>query len=232
MINSAAAQPLQSNLIADAYGANSATSSNTKSESAGSTAVGQASKSAGAKEAQGANKTSDDIQLSPRAQRAEKIKLMADDFFSNGQFGLDDLPKLVARLEKDGILSSSQVDRLAQSGIKADTKVTDKTELSTFISEQSAAIAKQDPKSPLLDMLQEADKVLKNMEDTHSPVLAQRATRVTAQLADYLNNTPEMPEKEKSQWQGLKSVMQVASSLGSNQQASGQLSSYLALARR
>ena len=70
------------------------------------------------------------------------------------------------------------------------------------------------------------------MEDSHSPVLAQRATRVTAQLADYLQNSPDMPEKEKSQWEGLKSVMKVASSLGSNQQASGQLSSYLALARR
>ncbi len=227
MITNTASQPLQSNRVADAYGANIGANANSKTEQLAKNVV---TDSTSKKQADTAK--SDDIKLSPRAQRAEKIKLMAEDFFSNGQFGLDDLPKLVSRLKKDGILSDSQVDRLAQAGIKADTKVTNKTELSSFIKQQSATIAKENPKSPLLDMLSEADKVLKNMEDSHSPVLSQRATRVTAQLADYLKSHPDMPQEVKSQWQGLHSVMKVASSMGSNQQASGQLSSYLALARR
>ncbi|MGL6124035.1 MAG: hypothetical protein ACRC1W_13725, partial [Shewanella sp.] len=70
------------------------------------------------------------------------------------------------------------------------------------------------------------------MDDVQSPVLAQKETKVLGQLTDYLNYKPVLTDVQKQQWQGLKSMMQLASSMGTHQSAAGQLSSYLALVKR
>ncbi len=69
------------------------------------------------------------------------------------------------------------------------------------------------------------------MDNIQSKELSQQASRVSSQLNVYLKSDVQMSGEERQQWQGLRSVMQLASSMGDSQQASGQLSSYLALGK-
>ncbi|MCL1089488.1 hypothetical protein L2744_07690 [Shewanella profunda] len=215
--------------VIDAYGVNSQKASTTKTDTSTETTQTQAS----------ATKTdpasSDDIALSPRALRAQKIQAMSKDFFADGKFSVADIPALVSRLQQDGILSDSQLERLSQNGItvpSTSTSTPSKQSLQDFLDDELKTLAKNSPDSPLINTLVDAKSVLSNMDDAQSPVLAQKAAKVFGQLTEYLNSEPPMTDKQKQQWQGLKSTMQVASSLGAQQSASGQLSSYLALAKR
>lgn len=213
--------------IADAYGLNSQKASTAKTES--STEKPSSQKGTAQTESTGA----DAIALSPRAQRAQKIQAMSKDFFANGQFSVTDIPALVSRLQKDGILSESQLERLSQNGINPlTTEKTNTQSLQDFIDDELKSLSKTSPNSQLINTLVDAKHVLTNMDDAQSPLLAQKAAKVFGQLTDYLNSNPPMTDTQKQQWQGLKSTMQVASSMGSQQSALGQLSSYLALAKR
>lgn len=107
-----------------------------------------------------------------------------------------------------------------------------KQSLQDFLDDELKTLAKNSPNSSLINTLVDAKSVLSNMDDAQSPVLAQKAAKVFGQLTEYINSEPPMTDKQKQLWQGLKSTMQVASSLGAQQSASGQLSSYLALAKR
>lgn len=213
--------------IADAYGANSQKTSTAKTDTTTETNKTQTDAT------KPDNGKTDEIALSPRAQRAQKIQSMAKDFFADGQFGVADIPALVSRLQKDGILSDVQLERLSKNGITVPSTTTPtKQSLQDFLDDEIKSLAKKSPNNPLINTLVDAKSVLTNMDDAQSPVLAQKATKVLSQLTDYLNSEPPLTDAQKQQWQGLKSMMQLASSMGAHQSASGQLSSYLALAKR
>lgn len=213
--------------IIDAYGVNSQKASTTKTDASAETTQTQSSVT------KSDQASSDEIALSPRALRAQKIQAMSKDFFADGKFSVADIPALVSRLQQDGILSDSQVERLSQNGIKVPSNETpSKQSLQDFLDDELKTLAKNSPNSPLINTLVDAKSVLSNMDDAQSPVLAQKAAKVFGQLTEYINSEPPMTDKQKQLWQGLKSTMQVASSLGAQQSASGQLSSYLALAKR
>ena len=212
--------------VADAYGLNSKKTDTSKTESL--TDAKSSTKDTPKTEA----KPSDEIALSPRALRAQKIQAMSKDFFADGQFSVSDIPALVSRLQKDGILSDAQVERLSQNGINLPSQKPSKQSLQDFIDDELKSLAEKSPNSPMINTLVDAKNVLSNMDDAQSPVLAQKATKVFGQLTDYLNSNPTLSDSQKQLWQGLKSTMQVASSMGMQQSASGQLSSYLALAKR
>lgn len=217
--------------VADAYGLNSKKTDTSKTDTSKTESSTEA-KSSVKDTPKTDTKPSDDIALSPRALRAQKIQAMSEDFFADGQFSVSDIPALVSRLQKDGILSDAQVDRLSQNGISLPSQNPSKQSLQDFIDDELKSLAEKSPNSPMINTLVDAKNVLSNMDDAQSPVLAQKATKVFGQLTDYLNSNPTLSDSQKQLWQGLKSTMQVASSMGMQQSASGQLSSYLALAKR
>lgn len=217
---------LNRNSAAEAYGLNS------KKTETGKTESSTESNSSAKEPPKVDTKPSDEIALSPRALRAQKIQAMSKDFFADGKFSVAEIPALVSRLQKDGILSDAQVERLSQNGISLPSQSTNKQSLQDFIDDELKSLAEKSPNSPMINTLVDAKNVLKNMDDAQSPVLAQKATKVFGQLTDYLNSNPTMSDSQKQLWQGLKSTMQVASSMGMQQSALGQLSSYLALAKR
>ncbi|MBP6518927.1 MAG: hypothetical protein KA308_08390, partial [Shewanella sp.] len=104
--------------IADAYGANSQKTSTAKTDTTIETNKTQTDAT------KPDNGKTDEIALSPRAQRAQKIQSMAKDFFADGQFGVADIPALVSRLQKDGILSDVQLERLSKNGITVPSTTT------------------------------------------------------------------------------------------------------------
>ncbi|WP_082930817.1 hypothetical protein [Shewanella woodyi] len=176
------------------------------------------------------------VSLSPRAMRAQKIESMAKDFFADGQFSISDLPKLVQRLHQDGILSDTQLNRLSEGGIELPRPQGSVEDMKTFIESKRGELEKNASdentmSNVLIKLLDDAEGVLNKMDNIQSKELSQQASRVSSQLNVYLKSDVQMSGEERQQWQGLRSVMQLASSMGDSQQASGQLSSYLALGK-
>lgn len=183
-------------------------------------------------QANGAAIPQEEVSLSPRAQRAQKIEAMADDFFSAGEFSIKDIPKLIQRLHQDGILSDSQLNRLSSAGFEIPEPNEASQSLLDFIDSKQEGLTQSEPDKALHKMLDDAKTVLNNMDSIDGALYSQTAARVSAQLTVLINADTNMPEMEKEQWQGLKSTMQLAASMGNSQQSSGQLSSYLALSKR
>lgn len=172
------------------------------------------------------------IALSPRAIRAQRIDAMAKDFFANGHFNVNEMPKLIQRLHQDGILSEPQLTRLSDTGFDLPKPNSQFASLKDFIDRQTAELEETLPDSQLLVAVKEAKTVLAQMDEAQSPRVSRIATRVSAQLNVMLNSDASMTDIDRQQWQGLKSVMQLAASMGDHQLAGGQLNSYLALAGR
>jgi hypothetical protein len=226
------ASQLTNTSLADKYGINSNQAEAGKhSDKVTLGQTGNASKT-GSKE----QVKDESVSLSPRALRAQKIESMAKDFFADGNFSSADLPKLVQRLYQDGILSETQLNRLSEGGIdlpKSEGKVDD---MKTFIQTKRNQLEKtaQDDESMsnvLIKLLDDAEGVLDNMDSVQTKEISKEAARVSSQLNVFLQGDVEMSSEDRKQWQGLKSVMQLASSMGESQQAGGQLNSYLALGK-
>ncbi|ABV36210.1 conserved hypothetical protein [Shewanella sediminis HAW-EB3] len=223
--------------IADAYGVNSQQTEAGKSSDKVTLSQSQSTRTPSSKE----TVKDESVSLSPRAQRAQKIESMAKDFFSSGNFSTQDIPKLVQRLYQDGILSDSQLTRLSDGGFDIPQPTTKPEDLKTFIKEQRRelenALAKKGGESEFgaesmfIKLLNDAESVIDGMGSAQSAEISQKASRVSAQLNVYLKGDVELTQSSREQWQGLKSVMQLAASMGENQQAGGQLSSYLALGK-
>lgn len=183
-------------------------------------------------QANGATIPQEEVSLSPRAQRAQKIEAMAGDFFSAGEFSINDIPKLIQRLHQDGILSDNQLNRLSSAGFEIPEPNEASQSLLDFIDSKQAGLTQSEPDKAQHKMLDDAKTVLNNMDGIDGALYSQTAARVSAQLTVLINADTNMPAMEKEQWQGLKSTMQLAASMGNSQQSSGQLSSYLALSKR
>ncbi len=236
-ITNTASQLSTSTSIADAYGVNSQQTEAGKSSDKVTLSQSQSPRTAASKD----GIKDESVSLSPRAQRAQKIESMAKDFFSDGSFSTQDIPRLVQRLYQDGILNDSQLTRLSQGGFDIPDPDTKPEDLKSFIREQRSELqAAQDEKGEgaepgtetvLIKLLDDAESVIDGMGNAQSAEISQKASRVSAQLNVYLRGDVELSQSSREQWQGLKSVMQLAASMGENQQASGQLSSYLALGK-
>ncbi|MGI2855078.1 hypothetical protein ACRTDR_12840 [Shewanella algae] len=196
----------------------------------------------------------DSISLSSEGRRAARVQELAKEFFGSGQFSSADLPKLLEQLSDEGFLSEKQLGRLQSSGLMGvDTK--DNASLKEFIQGQIGLLRQQASQSPLLNALKGADNLMGNMGMMYSPSISLAANKVAAQLDTVLkgeNQTAESAESNKnnsnklvakadsalqdpqllSRLSGVSALMRTAAAVGSQQQASGQINSYLALAKR
>ncbi|CAM3905167.1 hypothetical protein [Shewanella aquimarina] len=222
----------QGNLIANTYGQNTHGQDTPDVDSSSSSDKVTLSHQDTQAKAGGPEIPQEAVFLSPRAERAQKIEAMAKDFFSKGQFGLGDIPKLIQRLHQDGILSENQLNRLGQAGFEVPKGDASQPSLLDFIASQRAQLKESKPDSVMIAMLDDAESVLKQMDSLDSQGLNQKAARVSAQLAVFVQGEHGLTQNDKAMWQGLKSTMQLASASGSSQQASGQLQRYLSLSKR
>lgn len=193
----------------------------------------------------------DSISLSSEGRRAARVQELAKEFFGSGQFSSADLPKLLERLSDEGFLSEKQLGRLQSSGLMGiDTK--DNASLKEFIQGQIGLLRQQASQSPLLNALKGADNLMGNMGMMYSPSISLAANKVAAQLDTVLkgenqtaesagSNSNKLAAKADSALQdpqllsrlsGVSALMRTAAAVGSQQQASGQINSYLALAKR
>ncbi|ABZ77246.1 conserved hypothetical protein [Shewanella halifaxensis HAW-EB4] len=212
-------------LVSDAYGVNSGQSN--VGGAGVATEVGAKTVQA---ETTSLTKNDNTLVLSDRAERAKKIEAMANDFFKGGQFNSAQLPALIQRLYQDGILSEGQLNRLSNSGFEIPPA--DEQSLSDFIDEQRASLSDSDDDKKLAAMLDDAKWVMGAMDISQSPLVAQKANRVSSQITELLNSEKPLSEAQANHYKGLKSLMQLASMTGEHQQENGQLNSYLALAKR
>ncbi|QWL03941.1 hypothetical protein [Shewanella indica] len=198
-----------------------------------------------------ANIGQDSISISNDGKRAARVQELAKEFFGSGQFSSADLPKLLARLGEEGLLSESQMVKLQGNGLMGvDTK--DNVSLKEFIQGQIGLLRQQASQSPLLNALEGADSLMGNMGMMYTPSSSLAANKVAAQLDAVLkgenqtaksaeNNSSKLAAKVDSALQepqllsrlsGVSALMRTAAAMGSQQQGSGQINSYLALVKR
>ncbi|GIU44348.1 hypothetical protein TUM4438_15330 [Shewanella sairae] len=218
-------QSINNNALSDAYGVNS-----------GQSNVGNAASVANAS-AKPVNPAASDLTtkdntlvLSGRAERAQKIEAMANDFFKGGNFTSAQLPQLIQRLYQDGILSEGQLNRLSNSGF--DIPPASEQSLFGFIDEQRSALGDSEEDKKMAQMLDDAKWVMGAMDVSQSPLVAQKANRVSSQITELLQSDRPLTDEQRNHYQGIKSLMQLTSMTGEHQQENGQINSYLALAKR
>ncbi|GIU27752.1 hypothetical protein [Shewanella sp. MBTL60-007] len=216
---------VNTNTLSDAYGVNNGQSNVANTENV--TAQGAKTTQVAATEL---TKSDNTLVLSGRAERAQKIEAMANDFFKGGTFTSAQLPALIQRLYQDGILSEGQLNRLSNSGFEIPPA--DEQSLADFIDEQRAGLSDSEDDKKLAAMLDDAKWVMGAMDISQSPLVAQKANRVSSHITELLNSEKPLSEAQANQYKGLKSLMQLASMTGEHQQENGQLNSYLALAKR
>ena len=212
-------------VLADAYGA-----SGSQASVGSANGVQGVNANAATSASNAASKDDNGLVLSGRAERAQKIEAMAQDFFQDGSFSSEKLPSLIQRLYQDGILSDGQLNRLTNSGF--DIPPTEEQSLADFIDEQRATLTNSSEDRELAGVLDEAKWVMGTMDAIQSPVVAQKANRVASEITALLESDRPLTDQQKNQYQGIKSLMQLASMTGEHQQATGQLNSYLALAKQ
>ncbi len=198
-----------------------------------------------------ANIGQDSISISNDGKRAARVQELAKEFFGSGQFSSADLPKLLARLGDEGLLSESQMARLQGSGLMGvDTK--DNASLKEFIQGQIGLLRQQASQSPLLNALKGADSLMGNMGMMYTPSSSLAANKVAAQLDAVLKGENQTAKSDNgnsskpavkadsaqqdpqllSRLSGVSALMRTAAAIGSQQQGSGQINSYLALVKR
>ncbi|WP_417764006.1 hypothetical protein [Shewanella chilikensis] len=198
-----------------------------------------------------ANIRQDSISLSNDGKRAARLQELAKEFFGSGQFSSADLPKLLARLGDEGLLSESQMAKLQGSGLMGvDTK--DNVSLKEFIQGQIGLLRQQASQSPLLNALEGADSLMGNMGMMYTPSSSLAANKVAAQLDAVLKGENQTAKSDNgnsskpavkadsaqqepqllSRLSGVSALMRTAAAMGSQQQGSGQINSYLALVKR
>ncbi|WP_339087630.1 hypothetical protein [Shewanella chilikensis] len=198
-----------------------------------------------------ANIRQDSISLSNDGKRAARLQELAKKFFGSGQFSSADLPKLLARLGDEGLLSESQMAKLQGSGLMGvDTK--DNVSLKEFIQGQIGLLRQQASQSPLLNALEGADSLMGNMGMMYTPSSSLAANKVAAQLDAVLKGENQTAKSDNgnsskpavkadsaqqepqllSRLSGVSALMRTAAAMGSQQQGSGQINSYLALVKR
>ncbi|WP_335917097.1 hypothetical protein [Shewanella chilikensis] len=198
-----------------------------------------------------ANIRQDSISLSNDGKRAARLQELAKEFFGSGQFSSADLPKLLARLGDEGLLSESQMAKLQGSGLMGvDTK--DNVSLKEFIQGQIGLLRQQASQSPLLNALEGADSLMGNMGMMYTPLSSLAANKVAAQLDAVLKGENQTAKSDNgnsskpavkadsaqqepqllSRLSGVSALMRTAAAMGSQQQGSGQINSYLALVKR
>ncbi len=198
-----------------------------------------------------ANIRQDSISLSNDGKRAARLQELAKEFFGSGQFSSADLPKLLARLRDEGLLSESQMAKLQGSGLMGvDTK--DNVSLKEFIQGQIGLLRQQASQSPLLNALEGADSLMGNMGMMYTPSSSLAANKVAAQLDAVLKGENQTAKSDNgnsskpavkadsaqqepqllSRLSGVSALMRTAAAMGSQQQGSGQINSYLALVKR
>ncbi|HCD14597.1 MULTISPECIES: hypothetical protein [Shewanella] len=198
-----------------------------------------------------ANIRQDSISLSNDGKRAARVQELAKEFFGSGQFSSADLPKLLARLGDEGLLSESQMAKLQGSGLMGvDTK--DNVSLKEFIQGQIGLLRQQASQSPLLNALEGADSLMGNMGMMYTPSSSLAANKVAAQLDAVLKGENQTAKSDNgnsskpavkadsaqqepqllSRLSGVSALMRTAAAMGSQQQGSGQINSYLALVKR
>ncbi|ABV87940.1 hypothetical protein [Shewanella pealeana] len=215
---------VNSNTLSDAYGVNREQSNVANAENITANSGKQTLT------ATELTKNDNTLVLSGRAERAQKIEAMADDFFKGGQFTSAKLPSLIQRLYQDGILSEGQLNRLSNSGFELPPA--DEQSLSDFIDQQASALSDSEGDKKLAQMLDDAKWVMGAMDFSQSPLVAQKANRVSSQITELLNSEKSLSETQVDQYKGLKALMQLTSMTGEHQQENGQLNSYLALANK
>jgi len=206
-------------------------SSSDATYSQGSSSAATASTVASTKEAESAatdSKKADDdnIHLSTRAQKIQKLN---EEFFPGGPKSIRITPDFVARLHEYGLISAADAESLSPAA-RANSSEAESSlaELSLFTQDFGEELAEREPGSSLIATLNKAHSIIDAWEG-NDPASMSEVTQVIAELATF-NGSAELEtldhDDQKSMLE-LELAMNIAKKLNPQGNVSQEINSYM-----
>jgi len=199
--------------------------------SQGSSSAATASTVASTKEvetaATGSKQADDDnIQLSTRAQKIQKLN---EEFFPGGPKSIRITPDFVARLHEYGLISAADADSLSPAARASSSEAESSLdELFLFTQDFGEELAESDPDNSLITTLNKAHSIIDAWED-NDPAPMTELTQVIAELATF-NGSAELESLDHSDQKSmleLELAMNIAKKLNPQSNVSQEINSYM-----
>lgn len=194
---------------------------NTNSSNSAATSTGTNSAT---EQKQDAN-NQDDIKLSTRAQKIQKLN---EEFFPNGPGSLRITGDFIQRLYDYGFISQSEAENLG--GRIADSELPKNLEnISNNLSIISDRVKLIDSSDSLIDILKRSDAILNNLDGSNPSELAKDISSVNAELANYLNSddAEKLTDDEKKALDELSVALRIADRMNPANLSTSKLNQYL-----
>ncbi|MFC3152807.1 hypothetical protein ACFOEK_17345 [Litoribrevibacter euphylliae] len=194
---------------------------NTNSSNSAATSTGTNSAT---EQKQDAN-NQDDIKLSTRAQKIQKLN---EEFFPNGPGSLRITGDFIQRLYDYGFISQSEAENLG--GRIADSELPKNLEnISNNLSIISDRVKLIDSSDSLIDILKRSGAILNNLDGSNPSELAKDISSVNAELANYLNSddAEKLTDDEKKALDELSVALRIADRMNPANLSTSKLNQYL-----
>lgn len=200
------------------------------SQAAATASTVASTKDAESSAAEGKETDDDNIQLSTRAQKIQKLN---EEFFPSGPKSIRITPDFVARLHEYGLISASEAESLTPAARIGEGETTNSLEeLSAFTERFSAELEEDKPGSSLIATLNNAHSIIDAWEGDDRASMAD-VKQVIAELAEF-NGSPELEsldyDDQKSMLE-LELAMNIAQKLNPVGNVSQEINSYLNILR-
>jgi len=206
----------------------SSSSDATYSQSSSATTASTVASTKDAEKAATDSKQADDdnIQLSTRAQKIQKLN---EEFFPGGPKSIRITPDFVARLHEYGLISAADADSLSPAA-RANSSDAESSldELSLFTQDFADELAENDPDSSLISTLNKAHSIIDAWEG-NDPASMTEVTQVIAELATF-NGSGELESLDHGDQKSmleLELAMNIAKKLNPQGNVSQEINSYM-----
>jgi len=172
----------------------------------------------------------DSVTISSRSKNIQKLN---EEFFSQGFESFTISKSFVERLTQYGLISAEEANKIVENVDSNDSAgnanpVSTVGELLDFIDSFSESVKKVDPENSLIDVLQQAEEVLKNFNSPMTSSENINITQVSRQLQNYVNTDGDtLPDSDKAAFKRLVSALDIADKLSPGKNTTAEINSYL-----
>jgi len=171
-------------------------------------------------------KTTDDIQLSTRAQ---KIQRLNQEFFPNGPGSLKITPDFIQRLQEYGFINTSEAASLGASLKESRSTPNTIDTLSNNITNIIDRVKTENSDAPVISLLERSNAILSNLDGSNPSELARDIRSVNAELINVLDGDTRnsFSIEEQNTLEELSIALSVADRLNPANLSTASLNRYL-----
>lgn len=164
------------------------------------------------------------------SERAQKIQKLNEEFFPAGPSSVKITPEFIQRLHDYGFLNDNEASKLLaeEQSLPEESKGT-LGELETFIETFKQDLEEKHPSSTLIETLNKAQSVLKNIDGSSPSSMAQDIKTTAAELSNFLSSDDInlFSDEQTDQLKQLNFALKIADAIAPEQLSSARVNQYL-----